>query len=147
LSGDRKIRQATASELAVATKWLSDVGLPTADLTPDHMQQFLIASMDDRPVGMIGLEHFGETGLLRSLVVDRSCRKTGLGRALVDALEIRAANTGVTELWLLTIDADAYFLRLGYSIADREKTPQAIQATREYSSLCPGDAVLMRKRL
>lgn len=147
MSGDRIIRQATASDFAVATRWLSDVGLPTADLTPDHMQQFLVASVEDRPVGMIGLEHVGETGLLRSLVVDRRCRKTGLGRALVDALENRASDRGVTELWLLTIDADAYFLRLGYSIADREKTPRAIQATQEYSRLCPGDAVLMRKSL
>ncbi|MDH3432223.1 MAG: arsenic resistance N-acetyltransferase ArsN2 [Gammaproteobacteria bacterium] len=147
MSGDRKIRQGSGSDFPVATRWLSDMGFPSADLTPEHMQQFLVASVDDRPVGMIGLEPFGKTGLLRSLIVARNSRRNGLGKALVDALETRASRLGVTELWLLTIDAERYFLRLGYAIVDRAKAPPEIQATQEYSSLCPGDTVLMRKYL
>jgi amino-acid N-acetyltransferase len=147
MSSNTKIRSAIESDLIAATAWLSAAGLPAADLTADHMQQFLVALVEGRPVGMIGLEHFGETGLLRSLIVDREYRGTGLGRTLVDALETRASDLGVTELWLLTIDADAYFVQLGYLLADRADAPQVIQATQEYSSLCPADAVLLRKSL
>ena len=111
------------------------------------MQNFLLALAGDGPVGMIGLEQFDNVGLLRSLVVEQSARSTGIGKQLVDAVETRAAELGVSELWLLTIDADAYFQRLGYSCVKRADAPEEIRQTEEFSDLCPGDAVLMRKRL
>ena len=51
------------------------------------------------------------------------------------------------ELWLLTIDADAWFARLGYTTQARAFAPPEIQQTEEFASLCPGDAVLMMKKL
>jgi amino-acid N-acetyltransferase len=141
------IRRAAASDLVVARKWLAAAGLPTADLTVAHMGAFLLASADGRPVGMIGLEGYAETGLLRSLIVDHECRRKGLGAQLVTALESKAAAAGMTELWLLTIDADPFFARLDYEVMQRADAPTEIQNSAEFSSLCPGDAVLMRKRL
>jgi len=142
-----RIRSANASDLEVARSWLADAGLPTEDLTPDHMQSFLVALVDDKPVGMIGLEQLGEAGLLRSLVVDTNLRSGGIGRRLVAALEAKAAACGVARLWLLTIDADRYFARLGFEAVARSEAPNAIQRTAEFADLCPGDAVLMRKKL
>ncbi|MDH3410355.1 MAG: arsenic resistance N-acetyltransferase ArsN2, partial [Gammaproteobacteria bacterium] len=121
--------------------------LPSGDLTPAHMRNFLLALAGDDPLGMIGVEQFDNIGLLRSLVVDQSARGAGIGKQLVAALETRAAELGVNELWLLTIDADAYFARLGYVVANRDDAPDSIRATAEFSTLCPGDAVLMRKNL
>ena len=140
-------RRATASDLPAAQSWLSDAGLPIEDLTPDHMQDFLLTLVNESPVGMIGLEKFGNVGLLRSLVVDPSVRSAGIGARLGTALESRATAMGVTELWLLTIGADAYFANLGYLVMDRSSAPEVIRGTSEFSSLCPGDAVLMRKSL
>ena len=140
-------RQAVASDLIVAQSWLSDAGLPVEDLTADHMQNFLLALADESSVGMIGIEKFGDVGLLRSLVVDPSARSGGIGARLVAALESMAAERGIAELWLLTIDADAYFSRLGYSVTDRSQAPDVIRRTNEFSSLCPGDATLMHKSL
>ena len=111
------------------------------------MQGFLLAEVNDRTVGMVGIEKFDSVGLLRSLVVDRSGRNRGVGGKLVAALENRAIAAGVRDLWLLTIDADRYFLRLGYEVMDRSLAPESIRLTAEFSSLCPGDAVLMRKQL
>jgi len=111
------------------------------------MRNFLIATADDSAVGMIGLEQFEDVGLLRSLVVDPTSRRQGTGKALVAALEMRATAAGVTELWLLTIDAAGYFAGLGFETMARDAAPDAIQMTDEFSSLCPGDAVLMRKRV
>lgn len=142
-----EIRKAVAADLVAARSWLSEAGLPIEDLTPDHMQNFLVTMADHQPVGMIGLEQFGKTGLLRSLIVDPSVRSEGLGAQLVGALERRAAESGVNELWLLTIDADRYFANLGYEAEERSAAPQSIRATDEFSTLCPGDAVLMRKTL
>ena len=108
---------------------------------------FLVAELGENPVGMIGLEHLGSTGLLRSLVVDTSCRGAGLGRLLVAALESAAGDAGLTELWLLTIDADPFFARLDYVMQERDDAPDVIRNTAEFSDLCPGDAVLMKKAL
>jgi len=54
---------------------------------------------------------------------------------------------GVDELWLLTIDADAFFVSLGYETRERSEAPEAIRNTEEFSGLCPEDAVLMSKQL
>jgi len=142
-----EIRPATTSDISVAEAWLSQAGLPTADLTPEHMRRFLVAAVDAVPVGMVGLETFGSIGLLRSLVVDAAGRGRGVGTQLVTALEQLAAVNGIDELWLLTIDADNYFTALGYERRQRIEAPEPIQGTQEFSVLCPGDAVLMSKFL
>lgn len=140
------IRPAAAADIEVAREWLAAAQLPSADLTPAHMERFLLALDGDRPVGMIGLEQHGAVGLLRSLVVDPGRRAGGIGRQLVDALEKNAVERGAAELWLLTIDAEAYFAERGYTVRQRHEAPVAIQETPEFSTLCPGDAVLMSKR-
>ena len=109
------------------------------------MREFLIAEFDGEAAGAIGLEQLGDLGLLRSLVVDPSRRSGGIGAQLVAALEQKAAAVGIRQLWLLTIDADQYFVSRGWKVSDRADAPSAIRATQEFSSLCPGDAVVMSK--
>ncbi len=144
---DIEIRPAQASDLAVAKAWLSAEGLPVDDLTIDHMDSFIVATQAGKPVGMIGIEKFGNVGLLRSLVVDEAGRGAGLGGRLVAALESTARSVHIDELWLLTIDADPFFAQHGYVVAERDHAPEAIRNTAEFSTLCPGDAVLMYKHL
>ncbi len=144
---DIEIRPAQASDLTVATVWLSAEGLPIDDLTVDHMDSFIVATQAGKPVGMIGIEKFAEVGLLRSLIVDTACRGVGLGARLVAELELTARSEYIDELWLLTIDADRFFTRHGYVVVERDHAPEAIRNTAEFSTLCPGDAVLMCKQL
>ena len=147
MGSDIEIRPAQASDLTVAMAWLSGEGLPTGDLTADHMDAFSVATQAGEPVGMIGYEKFGNVGLLRSLVVNEAGRGAGLGARLVTELELRARSEHIDELWLLTIDADPFFAQHGYVVAERDDAPNAIRNTAEFSTLCPGDAVLMCKHL
>ena len=124
---------------------LAAAGLPTEDVTIGHLA--LVAEQEGVVCGLIGLEQFENVGLLRSLVIARECRSVGLGRLLVDGLERLAMTQDVSELWLLTIDADAWFAKLGYTAQSRELAPAVIQQTEEFSSLCPGEAALMKKSL
>jgi len=140
-----EIRPACCGDLDAASIALGDAGLPTGDLSAAHLA--FVAESGDEFVGTIGLESFGTIGLLRSLVVLAEARADGVGRRLVTALETLACDQGVEVLWLLTIDADCYFERLGYAVMDRNTAPAAIQSTAEFSGLCPGDAVLMCKAL
>tara|TARA_R110002096_G_scaffold154_31_gene1053 strand:+ start:2941 stop:3387 length:447 start_codon:yes stop_codon:yes gene_type:complete len=140
-----RIRPARPADIESAKTLLHDAGLPTGDLTAEHLA--LVADQDGEFLGVVGLESFAEVALLRSLVIDTSARGTGIGPALVTALETASSCDGVQEMWLLTIDADAFFLKLGYKVRDRSEAPDVIQTTEEFSSLCPGDAVLMSKSL
>lgn len=137
------IRPAIAADLNSAKKLLQDANLPTADLLSEHLA--ITAETDEEVLGIIGLESFGATALLRSLVVAPGARGSGIGPALVAALETACACDGVSEMWLLTIDADAFFKKIGYKVRDRVDAPEVIRKTKEFSALCPGDAVLMSK--
>lgn len=139
------VRTAEFRDLPTCIEFLDAAGLPTADVSLERIA--LIAEVDGHVAGLIGLEKFGETGLLRSLVVDNRYRKSGFGRTLVGKLEQHAREQGIGTLWLLTIDADRYFERFGYRRKERGEAPPAIRATDEFADLCPDDAVLMMKTL
>lgn len=137
------IRAASGRDVASALELLRQAELPTADLTAENLA--LIAEDASGTLGIIGLENFGDVGLLRSLVVRPSARARGIGRSLAAALEHLAHGLGISELWLLTMDADKYFRGLGFTARNRVDAPAAIRGSEEFSTLCPADAVLMSK--
>ena len=144
---DIKIRPASSADLAAATSLLQAAGLPVTDLSTEKLDDFLVASSGNRVVGFIGLEVHAGVGLLRSLVAHPDVRALGLGRRLVAEVETLARERGITALWLLTIDAQRYFENRGYTVQDRATAPDAIRRTAEFTTLCPGDAVLMTKSI
>ena len=147
----RGFRQASPQDWPGVCELLEAAGLPTEDLDADRLEAFLIAETDNAGeasmLGLVGLECFGPTGLLRSLVVREHARGSGLGRRMVQSVEQKARDSGVNALWLLTIDASGFFESLNFRVAERSTAPDVIQTTREFSELCPDDAVLMLKPL
>ncbi len=141
------LRQALPADWDAVRKLLLASELPVDDLGPDRLDGFLIAEDGDLIVGLIGLEVLGTVGLLRSLVVEKNARSAGLGGKLVGALESAAEAAGIDELWLLTIDAEKFFQRHNYEIVNRERAPDEIRKSDEFSALCPDTAYLMRKSL
>lgn len=145
------IRSASTKDWPTLERLLRDANLPADDIDAGHAEQFLVAENSDATPpaisGLIGLQSFGRTGLLRSLVVHADQRGAGTGRRLVAALEKKAGAAGITDLWLLTIDAEVFFWKLDYRIAERSEAPDSIKSTQEYKSLCPGSAHLMHKKL
>lgn len=141
------VSPATSTDLRAILVLLTSAGLPVADLTPDSPTEFLVARHASRVVGVVGLERFGEVGLLRSLAVSAEHQRQGLGRALTRALEERAALTGIDSLVLLTETARNFFQRYGYEVIARTAAPASVQASSEFRTLCPESAVCMRKHL
>ena len=141
------LRQARAEDWQRVRDLLLESALPVDDLGPDRLDGFLVAEDGPALVGLIGLDVMGTTGLLRSLVVARQARSAGLGSKLVGALEFAAEAAGIHELWLLTIDAERFFARHGFEIVERERAPDSIRRTEEFSDLCPDDAFLMCKSI
>jgi len=147
MTHDVLIRPGSAADFDIVLALLARANLPVADLSSASVDRFLIATVEQSIAGLIGLECYDSIGLLRSLVVDPEFRGAGIGRVLVKNLESHAIDQGVGEMWLLTIDADAWFQGLGYEVRQRNEAPAAIAQTAEFVSLCPGDAVLMQKKL
>ncbi len=141
------IHPATPDDFDAVRSLLQEVGLPTADLTPAHLDRFLVASDGEDLCGVVGLEPRGDVALLRSLAVAPNVRGEGLGTRLVDAIEERAQEDGIRALYLLTTTAADYFRARGYTEIARDALPESIQSTEEAARLCPAGTPCMRKIL
>lgn len=132
----------------IAVKDLLDAAqLPIADITPEHMKHFFGAWEGSSLAGVVGMEPLGATALLRSLAITALKRGSGLGSALLAQVEKYAMEQGVRSMFLLTTTAESYFEKRGYARISREEVPEAIRNTVEFTSLCPGSAVLMVKHM
>ena len=90
------------SESAVK-KLLASVQLPTADITPKHMEHFFGAWVGSSLEGVVGMEPLGSVALLRSLAVVTSKRCSGLGSGLLAQIEQYVTEKGVRSIFLLTV--------------------------------------------
>lgn len=126
---------------------LAGNGLPVSDLADLPASDCLVAMVEGRVAGAVGLQIAGRHALLRSLVVADDQRGNGLGAALVERIESLARERGVEQLFLLTTTAETFFAKRGYVNADRQSAPPAIRTTQEFSSLCPASSALMHKAL
>ena len=140
------IRAADQSELSEVLALVSDCDLPV-DGVEENLAGFLVARENETLVGTIGLECYGEVGLLRSLAVASSGRGQGLGGRLVEMLLGHAKERGVTTVYLLTETAGNFFPRFGFKKMPRVELDPALDASRELQGVCSETAVAMRLRL
>jgi amino-acid N-acetyltransferase len=144
---DIAICAARPADLAEVIDLLTICDLPHEDLTAQHLALFRIVRRGPALVAVAGFERFGVNGLLRSLAVAPVYRGQGLGGKLVSAVESSAVENGLSDLYLLTLTAEAFFAQRGYLRVERARVPETIQATAEFTRLCPATAVCMWKPL
>lgn len=140
------IRQATPTDNERICVLLAAAGLPTGDL-PAPSVELWVAEEADRIVGVVGVQQFGEAGLLRSLVVDSAHRGLGLGVVLLGHAQGQARAMGLRELFLLTETAAAFFAAHGYRAVARELVPADVLGSSQFRSLCPASALCMARSL
>ena len=141
------IRTPRPDDLPALKTLLDSCGLPTSDLTEDHLKHFVILGQAGRVAGCIGMEVFGQDALLRSLAVDTMMRGEGYGSRLLQLMEERARDEGVHRLYLLTTSADNFFEHQGYERIDRAAVPEAIRNTAQFAGICPSSAACLFKSL
>jgi amino-acid N-acetyltransferase len=141
------LHEAAAEDLPSIVALLAQAGLPTSDPVPEALGDFIVALDGGQVIGAVGLERHGEHGLLRSLVVAPGWRDQGLGDALVEAIEARAAAAGLQSLTLLTQTAAAFFAARRYTLIDRTQAPAPVQSSREFTTLCPTTSACLTKTL
>lgn len=143
------LRSAGADSFAAVVALLDRCGLPSADLTPAHLDHFVLAWQDGAAVGVAGIEPVAANGLLRSVAVLPTHRRAGLAAALVAACEALARRQGLDSLFLIAKDLAAarYFSRHGYAEVLREAVPPALRTLPEFSHLCPQSSPCLGKPL
>jgi amino-acid N-acetyltransferase len=140
------IQSASTADRPAIISLLEEAGLPTRDL-PDSLEHFLVGKVEEKVIGTVGLELLGGAALLRSLAVVASRQGTGLGKQLYQAALAHAADLGMESVYLITTTADRFFEKQGFQRIERITTPAAVQATAQFSGVCPSSAIVMEKAL
>ena len=82
----------------------------------ESVQQFIVAEDDQGRIIGCGALHvmWEDLGEIRTLIVLDEWLRHGVGRAIVEALEVSARTLGLTRLFCLTFEVD-FFTRRGFS--------------------------------
>lgn len=136
----------TTDALKQAKEFLAASGLPYEDL--EVKTALILGGFDQAEwVATAALEPHGDDWLLRSVAVVRRLRGRGIGKAgvrqLLEGPEVRSGK----GVYLLTETARDFFVQLGFQEIPRSQVPEAIAKSREFSTVCPQSAVLMKYSL
>lgn len=119
---------------------LSEDDLPTQDLSDEAFEHFVVCLVNDAIAGVVGLELYESSALVRSLAVSEQYRSQGIAAKLLLRIEMRAQESGVTRLFALTTTAQRYFEGKGFVMIERSQVPEIVRTSAQFSELCPDSA-------
>ncbi len=92
----------------------------------DHLRDFVVYEEDEQIFGICALHIcWDNLAEIRSLAVDESRQKAGIGRLLVESCLDEAASLEIGQVFVLTYQA-AFFRRLGFQDTDKQNLPHKI---------------------
>jgi amino-acid N-acetyltransferase len=137
------LRRATERDVQPICDLLVAHKLPTEGVA-EAIGDFIVAEINEKLIGAVGLEVYGRYGLLRSAAVSGERRGQGIGRALVGEILSKARSRNLASVYLLTTTAESYFPSFGFSAVERNRVPREIMASPELTGACPESATVMR---
>ncbi len=140
------VRQAKPGDYEQVAQLLKQAELPLDDVA-STLPGFFVTSDGTEITGVVGVELFEKIGLLRSLAVDPTYRGQALGSALSETAVEFARDNGVLLIYLLTMTAAKYFEKQGFERVARHAVHKVIQGQAQFKSICPGSAIVMRKKM
>lgn len=136
------IRFATSEDYDKLCHLLEAEKLPIVDLNKE-LPHFFLKTVEDKIVGSIGLELYGNSALLRSMMVIPDHRNEGIASELVGKLLSYAKENGVGNVYLITNTAEDFFSRKGFIKIERSKVNKEILSSQEFNGLCPSSSAVM----
>ena len=143
---DTVVVPARPDDLDAVLGLLEQAKLPREGVA-EHFQDFLVAWAGGRLVGAVGLERYGQSVLVRSLVVSPSERGRGVGQSLTERILERARAGEARRAFLLTETAADFFPLFGFVRIPRDEADPALRSSVEFATACPQTAVCMRREL
>lgn len=133
---DFRLRRATPDDLQAIVGLLEAAHLPPWG-AEDHLHNFVVAEQDGRVVACGGFEAYpaGAAAIVRSMAVDESLRGSGVGTRILEWVMGQAAEQGLTELYLFTVDAHDFYLRFDFVDATLADIPEAAHESIQYKFL------------
>lgn len=141
-----RIRSSHAGDLEAVEELLRLSALPL-DGVKECFEDFVVAEVEGRVVGVTGLQRLGGIGLLRSAAVAPTLRGQGIGAELVLRVIADARRWGLRELYLLTTTAAEYFPAFGFEPVSRDLAPEGVRRTEQFTTSCSKTAIVMRRIL
>lgn len=135
----------TENSFEQAINLLKINNLPTEDIDA-NVELFGIFE-DEKLIATAGIEKYESIGLLRSVSTMSEVRGKGFGKIITAETENYALQNGISVMYLLTTTAKDFFAKDGYALVNREDVPEAIKQTKQFSSVCPSSATIMKKDL
>ncbi len=132
MSGE--VRRARAEDIPRIEALITAERLPAYGLT-DYLETFFVLEEEGRVLGCAGLELYGRSALLRSVVVAAERRRRDDVRRLVEEALAEARRRGARRVYLFTMSADGFFARLGFRLVDPEDFESAVRASRQYEAV------------
>lgn len=93
-----------------------------------HLRDFFVVEEDGEIIGCVALSiTWADLAEIRSLVVSKDSRGSGLGRKLVEAALSEALTLGIYSIFTLT-EVPGFFERMGFAYTEMENLNQKIWA-------------------
>ena len=141
-----QVRQASGPDLPSIAQLLHDGGLP-AGAARERVGRTVVAEADRRVIATAAWEQLGGVALLRSVAVGTDQRGTGIGMLVVAAALRQVVRAGITDVSLVTTDAEGFFARCGFRTIPREELSPEVAAHRQITRECPTTAPVMKLSL
>jgi len=141
-----KIYGANAKDYVLIQSLLESAKLPL-DGVNEHLGNFLLLKKEDKIIGTVGLEVYGDKALIRSLAVTKGFRGRGYGKRLYEAIIAKARGQQISEIYLLTETAEMFFAKQGFETISRDSVDTEVKESIEFRCACPESASCMWLRL
>ncbi len=100
-----------------------------------RLKSFIVAKAAQKTVGVIGIEVYGRTGLLRSLCVDQAYRGRGIAMMLNAMILSYAWGLKMDRLYMFTWYAEKFASKLGFRRIDKKRIPKSIRSSWQFRKL------------
>jgi amino-acid N-acetyltransferase len=112
-SPDVVLRAARPDDIPALAEMIEQANLPPMFIE-EFLDGFIVGERAGEIVSCGGLEMYGTSAVIRSVVVSPTARGTGLGGRIARGLLDRARAAGATDAYLFTMDAWEFWKHLGF---------------------------------
>ena len=134
MQGDPILRNARADDIPAIEALLATENLPPQGIV-DTLETFWVLDEMGTIVGSIGLELYDDVGFIRSVIVETSRRKKGLGERLVQVALAEALDRDLRRVFLFTMKAGHFFASFGFQECELEDFDPAVRASFQYKAM------------
>jgi amino-acid N-acetyltransferase len=125
-----------AIEALLKAEWLPPMAIE------EFLDSFWVLQSEGGVVGCAGIEIYGDSAVLRSVVVGPSLRATGEGGRLVRRALDYAREHGARRAYLFTMHAGPFFARYGFEPVSTDDFESAVRDSWQYVGLTEHPEIL-----